>query len=469
MAKLKIVSGLTGLKLDDLVQRENARRIRALVQVSAASLMAMVFAVGLAIYANDRRLEAIEQRAVAEQESATARAVSDFLVNIFSSARSIETNPNAVTARSILDRGAQRVTVELEGQPEVKHRLSETIALAYNNLGLFDQAIDILNQTASLTDTAGASALSIKAEALFRKGELEAAMDAIAQATRLLERLPKEDSVQASARVQANTERIKALIHYQRGEHEKGLIAFERAILALETLPETEQLALANILQNRALLLSDMGEFTRAGNDLDKARTLVLANAGEKDILLGQIALARAQVDFLGGDIENALTQINRALEVMDRILEQDNPTLADALSMKGQILHAMGQLDDAEKALMASVDVYNNAYGGRHYLSGIAEVYLGLIAGEQNDLTKALMHFEEAKRHYDAGYGGVHPNHGDLLVNQAIVLAAFGDNELAEENCAQGMSILNETLGESAAFTQQLQKVCDDINTGPE
>ena len=74
----------------------------------------------------------------------------------------------------------------------------------------------------------------------------------------------------------------------------------------------------------------------------------------------------------------------------------------------------------EASEALTKAVESYTESYWGRHYLSGIAEVYLGLIAGEQQRLDDALAHFEQDKRHYDASYGKVHANHGDLLVNRA-------------------------------------------------
>ncbi|MEP7703146.1 TIR domain-containing protein [Paraglaciecola sp. 25GB23A] len=464
LAKLKLVCGLTGLRLDDLVQREAARRIRILVQVSVVSVVAAVFAVGLAIYANDRRLEADKQRTIAEQESATARAVSDFLVKTFASGNSVQKNPNTITAKSILDRGAQRITVELQDQPLVQSRLSATIALAYNNLGLFNQAIDLVNTTAARSGVEHANVISVKAESLLRLGELDASMEAAKYAQDLAAREQLGAFDRDSAKVRADAARIQARIYYKRGQYDAGLKAFGRSLHELENMPQPNDLDIANTLQNRALLLSDAGEMEWATADLARAKVLVLKSGEGQDILLGQIALAQAQVNFLSGNLEPALEQIKTAIAVMQGILEDDNPTLADALSMQGQILHAMGILDEAKKALTQAVHIYTKAYGGRHYLSGIAEVYLGLIAGDQHDLPAALAHFDEAKLHYDASYGEVHANHGDLLVNRATVLASAGDMVRANQDCEEGMRILVATLGEKAAFTQQLQAVCDEL-----
>lgn len=464
LAKLKLISGLTGLRLDDLVQREAARRIRTLVQICTASVMAAIFAVGLAVYANNRRIEANEQRTIAEQESATSRAVSDFLVSIFQNSNSLQENPNSITARSILDRGASRIAGELRGQSVVQSRLSETIALAYNNLGLFNQAIDIVDETAKLSGIDNPAAYSIKAEALFRQGDLDASMKTANYAQQLAEQQKQGGNILNASKVSADIDRIQALIYYQRGQHEPSLAAFSRALNEFKKQPEKNVMSIANTLQNRALLLSDAGELDWAATDLEKAKELVLTRVGDKDISVGQIALAQAQVNFLSAKLEPALKQIEEAITIMQRILESNNPALADAFSMQGQILHAVGSLDDAQKALTQAVDIYTQAYGGRHYLSGIAEVYLGLIAGEQHDLDGALAHFDQAKLHYDESYGGIHANHGDLLVNRATVLASVGETERANQDCAEGMKILIDTLGENAPFTQQLQAVCDDL-----
>jgi tetratricopeptide (TPR) repeat protein len=458
LAKLKLISGLTGLRLDDLVQREAARRMRTLVQISLASFLAAVFAVGLAVYAD-------AQRKLAEREAATAQAVSDFLVESFKSANSAQQNPNEVSARSILDSGAKRLGTQLEGQPLVQNRLSATIAIAFNNLGLFNEAIDIVDSTAKLSGEELSSAFLIKAEALVRIGDLDGAMQTAQYTQTLLDKESSSMSGTNPALIRSAIARIKGHIHYKRGEFDAGRTALDEALQALINEAGLYRLETAQLLQTRALLLSDMGDMVNANADLEKAKNLALESVGSSNILVGDIALAQAQVNFLSWNLEPALEQVNLALENMQRMLEDDNPFLADAISMKGQILQALGQLDEAEEALTEAVNIYTKAYSGRHYLSGIAEVYLGLIAGEKKDLIGALAHFEQAKLHYDESYGEIHANHGDLLVNQASVLASLGDLPNAVKDCKEGMEILNNTLGKEAAFTQQLQTVCDNIN----
>jgi tetratricopeptide (TPR) repeat protein len=63
---LKIVAGMLGLSLDDLVQRDQLRRQRRLAGISGASVVGMLVAGGLAVTAIQARDEAREQRREAE-------------------------------------------------------------------------------------------------------------------------------------------------------------------------------------------------------------------------------------------------------------------------------------------------------------------------------------------------------------------------------------------------------------------
>ncbi len=63
---LKIIAGMIGVGLDDLVQREQQRRNKRLTYIAAASLAGMTVTSGLAVFAFDKRDEARDQRREAE-------------------------------------------------------------------------------------------------------------------------------------------------------------------------------------------------------------------------------------------------------------------------------------------------------------------------------------------------------------------------------------------------------------------
>ena len=108
-------------------------------------------------------------------------------------------------------------------------------------------------------------------------------------------------------------------------------------------------------------------------------------------------------------------------------MLDPDNAILADALSMQGQIYQGQNRLAEAERSLDEAVAIYEKAFRGPHYLIGIAQVYLALVESGRGRTAAALATLDQAKRNYDLGYGEIHANHGDLLVNRAMILAKAG------------------------------------------
>ena len=131
---------------------------------------------------------------------------------------------------------------------------------------------------------------------------------------------------------------------------------------------------------------------------------------------------------------------------------------------MQGQILEGLNLLPQAEGSLREAVSIYSKAFNGPHYLIGIAEVYLAIIESKQGRTAAALVTLGDAKANYDASYGKIHPNHGDLLVNRARVLARAGRIAVARSDCAEGLKILRTTLGSDSNFTQSMEKTCAGI-----
>jgi hypothetical protein len=119
------------------------RRHRLGVAVAAAAVVVLVaFSAMTAVQA--RRIA--RERDRANQEAAAARQVTDFLVGLFRVSDPGQARGNSVTAREILDKGADRIARELQGQPAVQGRLMSTMGFVYESLGLYDPALVLLEK-----------------------------------------------------------------------------------------------------------------------------------------------------------------------------------------------------------------------------------------------------------------------------------------------------------------------------------
>ncbi len=466
LAQLKLIAGLTGLKLDELVQREAQRRTQRLAMVAAGASAGMVLTGGLAVYANFQRIEAIQQRLIAEKESATAKAASDYLVSTFSQSNPGAKNPKEITALDILGQAAERARTELADQPVVQARLLATLGRANVNLGTLDEGRAVFLPSLAAIQRAGpdgADALLVLAQIYLKRGELDQALAMVKRAEALLGPDPKQhaelrgDAAVTEGRILTSSSKVK-----------EGVAAFDRGLAFYEKAGDVEPRKLAIALNNRGLLLSDDGQYDAAETSLTRSLDLYRKSLGEQHLSTGKAWFALAQNAYNAGKLPLAETRIGNALRIERRVLEADNVILADTLSMQGSIFQDMGKVADAERALREAVSIYRRAFKGRpHYLIGIAEVYLGLIESKRGDTASALATLADAKKNYDGSYGETHPNHGDLLVNRAKVLANAGRMDEAKKDCAAGIQILNQTLGADASFTKSMADACAGLKSG--
>jgi tetratricopeptide (TPR) repeat protein len=462
LATQKLVAGLTGLKLDELVKRETQRRVQRMAALTSVAVGGMVVTGGLAFYANARRIEANTQRAIAEREAAAARAASDYLVGTFELSNPATENPRTITALTILGRSADRARAELADQPDIQIRLLATLGRAYNNLGLLDEARAALEPSLAemeRTGADGAEGMLVLAATYARQGDLDKAR---AMVRRAQAQLGPDPAQNLNLRAQAALTEGRILT--SASDVRAGVAAFDRALGYYRAMKDPPAGALAMVLNNRGLLLSDDGQFDAAQASLSESLKLYQRTLGENHLSTGKTWFALAQNAFNAGKLPVAEQQIGKALAIERLVLDADNPIMADTLSMQGQILEGLGKLDEAEAALDEAVAIYRKAFKGPHYLIGIAEVYLGLIESQRGDTRAALATLDDAKRNYDASYGKVHPNHGDLLVNRAIVLAHAGRMTEARADCAKGLRILDRTLGADASFTRTMTATCHDL-----
>jgi tetratricopeptide (TPR) repeat protein len=463
LATLKLIAGLTGLRLDDLVQRETQRRMQRLAAVTVGAMAGMVVTGGLAFYANERRIEANQQRIIAQREAAAAKAASDYLVGTFELSNPATENPRTITALTILGRSADRARNELRDQPQIQVRLLATLGRAYNNLGLFKEAQTALEGSLPAVRNVGpdgADALLALANTYKKQGDLDKALATVHQAQAQLGPDPTEHMVQ-----RGYAALVEGQILTSKSEVRQGVAAFDRALNFYRSAKDTPAAALAMALNNRGLLLSDDGQFDAADRSLSEALSLYQKALGENHVSTGKTWFALAQNDFNAGKLPRAEQRVAHALKIERAVLDDDNPTLADTLSMQGQILQGEGKLAEAERSLREAIAIYRKAFANHpHYLVGIADVYLGLIQSDRGDTAGALETLADAKRNYDASYGKLHPNHGDLLVNRARVLAKAGRMAEAKADCAAGIEILHQTLGAEASFTKSSAATCSAL-----
>jgi tetratricopeptide (TPR) repeat protein len=462
LAKMKLIAGLTGVRLDDVVQREAQRRAQRLAVIASGAVAGMVVTGSLAVFATFQKIEADRQRQIAERESAASRAASDFLIGTFRLTNPATENPRTVTAISILARGATRVRTQLASQPDIESRMLSTVGAAYNNLGLAGETQSLLEQALPDIGRAGpqgARALETLIAAYIAQGRLDQAMAMVDRAERQL-----APDASHNPEILGSLERARAKILFAKGDPKGGLKAIDHALALYRSAKDVPPKTLATALQTRGLALSDDGQFDAAETSLLESLAILRTELGDSDVATGKAWQVLALNDLAAGRLARAEARISKALEIERRVLSADNPMLADDISLQGQIFQGEHKLDAAASSLREAIAIYKHAFRRPHFQIGITLVYLALVESDLGHPALALADLDEAKHDYDVSYGKLHPNHGDLLVNRAVVLKKAGRRSEALTDCASGMKILDQTLGADAAFTKADGQICSKL-----
>src|SRR5262249_51738616 len=140
---------LTGLPV---VARKDTFGYRAgkFVRRHKAGVIVVSLLVILAVAMAVQAVHVARERDRANQEAATAQAVTQSLVAIFEVADPGKARGNVITARELLDRGAEKVVRDLKHQPVVQAKLLDTIGQLYESIGLYDRAQSLLEEALKL-------------------------------------------------------------------------------------------------------------------------------------------------------------------------------------------------------------------------------------------------------------------------------------------------------------------------------
>lgn len=243
------------------------RRHRLAAAASAAVVASLLVGLLLAVSGLVRARSA---EAEARREAETARQVSDLLIGIFKVNDPGEARGETVTARELLDRGAERVRGQLADQPAVQGNLLRTIGKAYSELGLYERAQGLYESDLAVRrglhgegHPEVAESLNLLAEMANRRGDSARAEALALQALAIRERTLGSESLEV-----AKALATAGIASWQLGDFKSARAHLERSLAIQEKALGPRHPDLAGILNNVAILRWQVG-------DLDGARPLM--------------------------------------------------------------------------------------------------------------------------------------------------------------------------------------------------
>ena len=389
----------------------------------------------------------VRHNAQLEQERATSEAVTDFLTGVFTISDPEQGTGADVTARDLLDRGAEEVDEQLADEPEVRARMLEVLGSVYTQLELPAEGVPLLERALSESEALyGASAVSTArarsayATALHIAGRFD---DAEAEFVRVLavrlDELGDSDPLTVRTRYQLAT-----AVHrggdFERADslYDEWFARFQR-LETTDTDPRTFE-ELATLTQLRQFGGDWTGAEVLSREVLARARAIY---PPEHPVVL-EATRNLGTATFYVRKLDEARGLWGEALRVADSLYGPESGDMANVRSMLARTLTAMDSVEGAAAQLEESVRIKRNL--DSHWrqtlfsdLSTLGNVYRRL--GRDDDAARVL---EEAVREVDANVGSTTSMAGIARASLARVRASLGDMTTAEALFREGVAAMD-------------------------
>jgi serine/threonine protein kinase/Tfp pilus assembly protein PilF len=395
------------------------------VALTSAALAILALAAG-AVATSIGMVRARRAEDAARIEAQTAQQVSEFMVDLFEVSDPGEARGNEVTAREILDQGAEQIDEELSDQPVVQARLMHVMGEVYQKLGLYPESASLL----------------------------EGALD-----TRR-ELYPGGDSALA-----ASINQLAELRQLQ-GEYDEAEQLYDEAIAMRRGLFGDQHLDLATSLSNLALL-----NYQR--RDLDTAETMFREVLEMRRALLdeGHEGIA-ASLNNLGGtlmaqeEFGEAETFLREALDIWREALGDDHPSVTAGMNNLANVLFRQQKHDEAEPIMRQVLATRREVFGDRHPNVATSLNNLAQLLRVKGDYEEAETMMREAVEIQREATSDEHPLFALALRNLGAILKAKEEYEEAEDIYQQSLSIFlaqfGEDHGQVAAARRNLAELYD-------
>jgi serine/threonine-protein kinase len=355
-----------------------------------AAAMFLLMLIGYAVTVTvQSRLIAFERDRV-RVEAAKAVEVKDFLIGLFEVADPGIVPEEPITAREILDRGADRIRRELEGQPAVRAELLSAIGQIYGQLEMSEHALSLAQE-----------ALSIRRE-LFGPNEPEVAASLLQVA-----------KLRSVWRIDVDSMLLLEAVDAARGAHGADHPLYAEALF------------------NLAYYVAWPGESgaERTAATLDRAISILRDHSDEPSrALLAEILTASA---YGKGDAPEALGRMREALEIRRSLYGDEHPVVAQSLS---DIALAIEQASPGEsiRLLQEAVEIYRQLGGETHPMALRLANNLAGVLRDNGELAEAEALYREVLQvRRDAGHDLAHLAYS--LYGLGRTLVARGEGGEAE------------------------------------
>ncbi len=378
-----------------------AKRHRIALGTAGAVLALVVAIVGF------YTAQLTRQRDRAQYEAAKAAEVSSFVIDLFEVSDPSRSKGREVTARELLERGAERIERELSAQPALRAGMMDTIGITYQKLGLFEESLPLLRQAVALKrQTHGSVHLEV-ASSLAHLGH----------------------------------------VAFDLGDADTAKVGFGEALAIRRELLGSEHETVAESLNDLAVALDASGEHETARPMFEQALAIQERALGPEHLLVAETSNNLGALLYDLREIDEAVRISRRALRIRRQILGNEHPLVALTLSNLSVYLQRQGALDEAGRLARESLAIRRQILGNEHQDLAVSLNNLANIEKDRGKLREAEALYREALTITRSQRGDDYPQVSGLMMRLAKMLAAEGDLARAEPLYRDALTIRRRNL----------------------
>jgi tetratricopeptide (TPR) repeat protein/predicted Ser/Thr protein kinase len=368
------------------------------------------------------------------------------------------TAPGGLTVRQVLDEGARRIDV-LGHRPELQAVYLETIGGSYRSLGLYDQALPMLERALATrralygeAHVEVAESLDDVGEAHYYRGDLESAETHYRQALAMRRRLLGNDHPDV-----AESASNLGVLLTDKEDYAAAEPLLREALGLYRRHGGDRSAQTASSLNNLAVLLHDRGALEEAERMYREAAEVWRAIHGRSH---PQVATALNNVAVVLLDREayaEAERYYREALDMRRQLYQPDHPELLQSINALGVVLYWRGDHASAAPLFATAVESRRRVLGPDNMATAMSELNLARVHLEGGAVARA----EALARTALATLQKKLPETGSWQVGLAEVvlgasLGAQGHREAAEALLVRGHAALKVKRGARAAVTRE-------------
>lgn len=355
--------------------------------------------------------EVTRQKELALQGQQEANFISGFMTDLFKSANPTENIEDTLTVYDLLERGKGNIS-KLDKNFPAKAGILESLAESYTNLGNYEEAEELYNRALSILNTSNPDQAKL-ADLTYRMGSMYSSQRNYVksahyydQALQLLDQKYDSLSIIKKANIQSGYGNVIAEL----GNSQLAALYMEKSLNML-ALSASKEADLRGIKINLAKAYRHNNEYQKSEELYRKIINEMNYSESDGEINTDMAALHNnlAYLLKVQSRTVEAIIHYKKALNIHESVYGEDHPITLMIVNNLAAAHEAIQDYGDAEKLRSKSVELHINKFGMNHWRTATAYKSLALFLMRRNRVQEAERVLKETVNLYSESLGPQH------------------------------------------------------------